>query len=304
MAVAHAGALSSSSVARNKPLDCKQRKQDDGRLVDRENRVLVGGLVPARPRRDKPAGKLIADSESSQMSDRFYSARPITGEQVVLDGQEAHHLLHVMRATAGDEVTLFDGGGAEFVAEIARCGRSEVELRVLSRHEFDRELPFELVVGVSLPKGDRQKWLVEKLTELGVTELVPLVTERGVAQPTEAALERLGRSVIEAAKQCGRNRLMRLAKPQAVGDWVHVETSSGAVRRWIAHPDGAAPASQQLSIAMDTHLAIGPEGGFTDGEVAAATAPTWQSVDLGPRILRVETAAVALAAVVALSCRS
>src|SRR3972149_595754 len=142
------------------------------------------------------------------MSDRFFSSQPIASEHVTLAGPEAHHLLHVMRAKVGEQVTLFDGSGAEFDAEIARCGRSEVDLRVLERREIDRELAFELVIGVPLPKGDRQKWLVEKLTELGVTELVPLVTERGVAQPTDSALERLERGVIEAAKQCGRNRLM------------------------------------------------------------------------------------------------
>ncbi|MGD9635942.1 MAG: 16S rRNA (uracil(1498)-N(3))-methyltransferase, partial [Pirellulales bacterium] len=154
------------------------------------------------------------------MSDRFFCSTPIAGDAVTLDGPEAHHLLHVMRAKVGQGVTLFDGGGAEFAAEIAKCGRAEVELRVVARREIDRELPFELVVGVSLPKGDRQKWLVEKLTELGVTELVPLETERGVAQPTDSALERLRRSVVEGAKQCGRNRLLRLATPQAVGEWV------------------------------------------------------------------------------------
>jgi 16S rRNA (uracil1498-N3)-methyltransferase len=238
------------------------------------------------------------------MSDRFYSSRPIAGEQVVLDGQEAHHLLHVMRAAAGERVTLFDGSGAEFETEIVRCGRSDVELRVLARREVDRELSGELVMGVSLPKGDRQKWLVEKLTELGVTELVPLVTERGVAQPTDAALARLERSAIEAAKQCGRNRLMRLAKPQAVGIWVRAELDGVITRRWIAHPDGAALAVGELSAARPTWIAVGPEGGFTDAEIAAANAAGWQSVDLGSRILRVETAAVALAAVVALSVRS
>ena len=112
------------------------------------------------------------------MSDRFFSQRPITAERVMLDGPEAHHLLHVMRIEVGQRVTLFDGRGAEFDAEIVRSGRIEVEARILDRREVDRELPFELVIGVSLPKGDRQKWLVEKLTELGAAELVPLETER------------------------------------------------------------------------------------------------------------------------------
>ena len=237
------------------------------------------------------------------MSDRFFLPQPITGERVTLDGPEAHHLLHVMRAKAGQRVTLFDGSGAEFDAEIVACGRVDVEVRIHCRHELDRELPFELDVGVSLPKGDRQKWLVEKLSELGVTALVPLETERGVAQPTDAALERLGRSVIEAAKQCGRNRLMRVARPQAWENWVTAESSRMEVRRLIAHPRGKPLGELHLAAPLATRLAIGPEGGFTDAEVAAAIAAGWQSVDLGERILRVETAAVALAAVVALSAR-
>jgi len=221
----------------------------------------------------------------------------------VLEGQEAHHLLHVMRAKVGERVTLFDGSGAEFAAEITKCGRSEVELRVLARREVDRELSFELVIGVSLPKGDRQKWLVEKLTELGVTEMVPLETARGVAQPTESALERLQRSVVEAAKQCGRNRLMWIAQPQAVGEWV-LERSTADCRRWIAHPEGAALASIDVGQPIATRIAVGPEGGFTEKEVVAAVAAGWQSVSLGKRIVRVETAAVALSAVVALTGRS
>ena len=164
-------------------------------------------------------------------------------------------------------------------------------------------MPFELVVGVSLPKGDRQKWLVEKLTELGVTTLVPLVTERGVAQPTASALDRLRRSVIEAAKQCGRNRLMKIAEPQAWTEYLSQHPSGNQSRRLVAHFGGLPLSSIDFTQAIETHLAIGPEGGFTDDEIAAATAAGWQIVDLGPRILRVETAAIALAAVVAASSR-
>src|SRR6476619_4914155 len=148
------------------------------------------------------------------MSERFYSPHPITAGCMMLDGPEAHHLLHVMRAAVGDEVTLFDGTGAEFKATVEPLRRTDAELRIVERNEIDRELPFALVVGVALPKGDRQKWLVEKLTELGVTTLVPLVAERSVAQPAGSVLDRLRRSVIEAAKQCGRNRLMRIAEPK------------------------------------------------------------------------------------------
>jgi 16S rRNA (uracil1498-N3)-methyltransferase len=231
------------------------------------------------------------------MSDRFYLPDPPTDGQATLAGTEAHHLLHVMRAAVGTPVTLFDGSGAEFEAVVEQLCRAEADVRIVQRREIDRELPFPLVVGVALPKGDRQKWLVEKLTELGVSELVPLVTEHGVAQPTDSAAERLSRSVIEAAKQCGRNRLMRIASPQAWSDWI---ANSKAGRRLLAHPSGKSVSQVDLREPVATLIAIGPEGGFTDGEVAAAENAGWKCVSLGPRILRLETAAVALAATVAL----
>jgi 16S rRNA (uracil1498-N3)-methyltransferase len=240
------------------------------------------------------------------MSERFFSSHPIAADRVTLDGPEAHHLLHVMRAAAGDEITLFDGSGAEFSAVVESLHRSEVEVRIAARLDVDRELPFPLTIGVALPKGDRQKWLVEKLTELGVTTLVPLITERGVAQPAAGSLDRLRRAVIEATKQCGRNRLMQIAKPQAWNEWVsQADDMSSDTRRLIAHPGGAPLGSLNVAQRLSTCLAIGPEGGFADAEMTMATAAGWQLVDLGPRILRVETAAVALtAAVVAASSSS
>lgn len=234
------------------------------------------------------------------MSERFYSSRPITTERVTLDGPEAHHLLHVMRAARGDSVTLFDDSGAEYSAVVEALGRSDVRLQIVGRQEVNRELPIQLEVGVALPKGDRQKWLVEKLTELGVTALVPLETERGVAQPSAGALERLRRAVIEAAKQCGRNRLMRIAKPQAWGEWIAAESGRDGLRRLMAHPGRSPLSNLVLNVPLPTQLAIGPEGGLTGHEVAAALIAGWQQVDLGPRVLRVETAAIALAAAIAL----
>ena len=154
------------------------------------------------------------------MSDRYFIDEPIAAGRVVLAGPEAHHLIHVMRAAPGQRVTLFDGSGDEFPAVVERIGRAEVELAVLSREHADRELPFELTLGVALPKGERQRWLVEKAVELGVTRIVPLRTCRAVAQPGEQALARLRRAVVEASKQCGRNRLLRIDGPQAWPDFV------------------------------------------------------------------------------------
>ena len=230
------------------------------------------------------------------MSDRYFCETPICSDRVVLTGPEAHHLLHVMRAGPETEVVLFDGSGAEFHAVVRKVGRSDVELTVLSRQEVDRELRVELHLGVALPKGDRQKWLVEKAVELGVSRLVPLATARGVAQPVDQAVARLRRAVVEASKQCGRNRLMEVAAPQSWDDFV---AAGGDCCRLLAHPLGRASPVPSVLASRRVLLAVGPEGGLTDEEVALATAASWQLIDLGPRILRVETAALALAAIVA-----
>jgi 16S rRNA (uracil1498-N3)-methyltransferase len=248
------------------------------------------------------------------VSQRFFVSEPIFGPRVALGGDEGLHLARVMRARSGDVVTLFDGGGAEFEARVVKVGRSVVELEILQRRDIDRESPVVVTLGAALPKGDRQRFLIEKAVELGVAILVPLETERGVAQPTTSALERLRRAVIEASKQCGRNRLMEVAPATPVADYL--ESADRGAMRLIGHPAGkplgeitgsgvfcgqVGDKVDDASAAKDSRprrvfLAVGPEGGFTDGEVSRGAAAGWQSVSLGPRILRVETAALALAA--------
>jgi 16S rRNA (uracil1498-N3)-methyltransferase len=233
------------------------------------------------------------------MSDRYFVESPITADRATLADAEAHHLIHVMRAKPGDAATLFDGGGDQFAAVVERVGRAEVTLKIIGRETIDRELPYPLTLGVALPKGDRQKWLVEKATELGVTRLVPLETARGVAQPVEQAIARLRRAGIEASKQCGRNRLMQIDAPQP---WPAFAASQTDAIRLFAPPGANATATEILTTAtpgQSVALAVGPEGGFDDAEVQAAVAAGWRTVQLGPRILRIETAALALAAVAA-----
>ena len=244
------------------------------------------------------------------MSERYFSDEPISLGRVVIGGAEAHHLIHVMRATPGVQVTLFDGGGDEFPSVVERVGRSDVELTALSRERIDRELPFALTLGVALPKGDRQKWLVEKAVELGVMRIVPLRTMHGVAQPVDRAIQRLRRSVIEASKQCGRNRLLQIDEPQSWPE--HVKDAADAPCRLLAHPgvkglsrfscrqkwDCPLCGSEEAHPPGEVRLAVGPEGGFADEEVARAVAAGWLAIDLGPRVLRVETATLFLAAIV------
>lgn len=229
------------------------------------------------------------------MSRRFFVDSRITGKRAQLTGAEHQHLVQVMRARAGDTVTLFDGSGAEYSARVIGTGRSSVDLEVLARHEVSRELSTNITLGIALPKGERQRWLVEKAVELGVSCMVPLVADRGVARPVERVIARLQRHVVEASKQCGRNRMMQIAAPESSADYLSQAPADAL--RVLAHVSESAVAVVQLAerpVASRIYLAVGPEGGFSERELDIAD--RWQVVSLGPRTLRVETAALTLVA--------
>ena len=233
------------------------------------------------------------------MNRRFFSEQPVAGDSIQLSAAESQHLVQVLRAECGDRITVFDGSGREFEAEITQLKRSSVTLSIVAGGELSREADRRLVLGVALPKGDRQRWLVEKCVELGVHGLVPLVTRRGVAAARDSVLARLERTVVEASKQCGRNLLMEIGRPCQLDAFLRQPPSTAI--RWLAHPGGsAAPETLPAVAAADgqstVYAAVGPEGGFDPGEVQAAVAHGWTCIRLTPTTLRVETAAMALAA--------
>jgi 16S rRNA (uracil1498-N3)-methyltransferase len=225
------------------------------------------------------------------MAERFYVNQPLGPGPITLTGPDAHHLAVVCRLRAGDPVCLFNGDGHEYHGRVGESvGRREVTVEVLRAESPGRELPFRLVLAAPLPKGDRAQFLLEKLTELGVTDFVPLRTARSIVQPREAKLDKLQRHVIEASKQCGRNVLLHVHPLTAWADYCRSEGLP--TRKLLAHPGGGSPPAP---LGEDTVAAVGPEGGFTDEEVSQAREAGWQVVGLGPRILRIETAALALA---------
>ena len=229
------------------------------------------------------------------MSDRFFLASPPADGRCELVGDEARHLVRVLRARVGDAVEVFDGCGRAWPARVTTIGRDRVGLEVGPPQEA-AAAPALLTLAVALPKGDRQKWLVEKLTELGCARLVPLVTTRGVAEATPGALDRLSRGVVEACKQCGRNTLMEIAPPQTVAAVLGgLDATTLGI---VADPAGRPAGSLVGSHAGPMLALVGPEGGFTTGEIAAAEAAGCHRLVLAPHILRIETAAVAVAAAV------
>jgi 16S rRNA (uracil1498-N3)-methyltransferase len=228
------------------------------------------------------------------MSERFYVNLPLTTGPFTLDGPEAHHLATVCRLRPGDAVCLFNGDGREYPARVAKVARREIALEIIGVEEPPRELSFALEVAAPLPKGDRCQFLLEKLTELGVTTFVPLLCARSNTHPREAKREKLERYIIEACKQCGRNTLMSLEELTA---WeTYAKRGDDNDLRILAHPGEAGALADLAKAQALTRIAVGPEGGFADEEIAVARQQRWQAVSLGSRILRIETAAIALVA--------
>jgi len=224
------------------------------------------------------------------VSDRFFFSGPLGIGEVTLEGPEAHHLANVRRFGVGDAVTLFNGDGHEYLASAVEIGKKRVVLQVTKVESPNRELLFKLHIASALPKGDRGDFLIEKLTEFGVTDFTPLIAERSVVKAGDAKVDKFQRAVIEASKQCGRNVLLRVHQPAHWTEWCVRQSG----RRLIADPNGA---TDRLVNREDVIVAIGPEGGFAPQELQVAASAGWETISLGPRILRIETAALVVAAI-------
>ena len=220
---------------------------------------------------------------------------------VELPPAEAHHATRVLRCSKDDAIVLFDGLGNEALATIESIDKRNVVVKIDSYVFAPRDHSGRLHFAVSIPKGDRQRNTIEKLVELGADSLSPLVTTRSVALVNEANIERLERYVVEACKQCGRNRLMSIRPALNLNDIEpyakSLAESSVPAAVWILHPKiegqtihtihqaNALPQAKQKLLFL-----IGPEGGFTDEEVVLAVRQGARILSLGDRIQRVETA--------------
>jgi 16S rRNA (uracil1498-N3)-methyltransferase len=219
----------------------------------------------------------------------------LTASEVTVDESEAHHLLHVMRCRPGDIVRLFDGSGTEADACIHATTRRDVSLTVLRRDSIPRPQHSFLTVAVSPPKGERLKWLVEKLTELGVDRLALLQTSRTVLAPGETKIDKLRSHVIAACKQCRRSHLMELQPLQSLKDVVAAASDEGN-SLWIAHQGlDSFEVVHEATLANRHTLLVGPEGGFTDDEVTLALGAGAHGIAWPDTVLRIETAALTFA---------
>lgn len=224
----------------------------------------------------------------------FVPPERLRATPITVTGDEHHHIARVLRARPGDAITLFDGAGAEVEARIVRVRRDETELAAdapVGPAKVGAGAGTPLVLLTAVPRGGRMDFLVQKCSELGVSRIAPVITERSVVRPEPGRRARWEKIAREAARQCGRADVPVVSAPDALA--TALAEPDLPARRLILSTDGTGqPLRALLAGPASTALLIGPEGGFTAGEIDAARAAHFVPVSLGPRILRVETAAI------------
>jgi 16S rRNA (uracil1498-N3)-methyltransferase len=229
---------------------------------------------------------------------------PLTiGASLALPAQAGEHVARVLRLGAGDPLVLFNGDGHDYAATIIEAGKRQVSVSISARTAVASESPLPLVLAQAVARGEKMDLIVQKATELGVSAIVPLLTERSeVKLDADRAAKRLAhwRAVIASAcEQSGRAVLPSIDAPQLLAAWLD-RLDSGALRLALL-PDGSLRARELAPTLDGALLVVGPEGGLGERDVAALRAHGFQGLQLGPRILRTETAGLAaLAALQAL----
>ena len=220
---------------------------------------------------------------------RLFVRTPLAeGATVELDARQANYLGNVMRLGEAAELLVFDGRSGEWLARIAEAAKKRMTLMVERRTREPEAIP-DVWLAFAPVKRTQTDWLVEKATELGAARLLPVMTQRTVAERVK--LERLQAIAVEAAEQCGRTMLPEIDEPVSLKQLL-AEREPGR-RLYFADESGGDPAAKTFAPGPAMIL-VGPEGGFTDQErEAIRAAPNVAAISLGPRILRAETAALA-----------
>ena len=217
---------------------------------------------------------------------------------LVLPDNAAHHAARVLRLGAGDAVTLFNGQGGEYRAELVEVRGGTVRARVLAHDPVERETPQHMTLVQALVSSDRMDYALQKAVELGAAAIQPVTSERSIGRLDAA---RAGKRklhwqniAIAACEQCGRNRIPPVRDLVLFDAWL--EDPLPAEHRWILLPDGDIGVQSMPKPHGKIAVMVGPEGGFTAAEASAARTRGWRGLRLGPRVLRTESAGAAVLA--------
>lgn len=227
----------------------------------------------------------------------YLPGNQIKGDHAVLSSEEARHAVQVLRGKAGDEVIAVDGEGGWYRVQLTTLSKRHAEGLILERKQNVGEPAYRLTLAVALLKNQKRfDFIVEKASELGVTRLVPLITER--TEKRNMRSQRAENVLVAAMKQCGRSRLVEVTEVMTWSDCLQLMPGA---HRWLCHEK--ASKSDRLIEKLgcvaegdECLIGIGPEGGFSDGEVTEAVAAGFHLTSLGNRRLRAETAAISACA--------
>jgi len=226
---------------------------------------------------------------------RLYHSEILTDDQdVLLNPEASHHLLKVLRKKPGDIFWVFDGAGAEFEAEIVGAEKKQALIKIIKKHQPVVESPVSIHLGQAISRGDRMDYAIQKAVELGVAEITPLFTDfcqvKLSKEKFDKKISHWQSIAISAAEQSGRCVVPKIHAPEKFNDWI---VNNIAEVKYICCPRISCEALSQHGKKPQTiSVAIGPEGGFSDIEVGFALPKDFQSLTLGPRVLRTETASV------------
>lgn len=244
-------------------------------------------------------------AHSRAMQPRFFVDLLLNGGRAdfALPAGPARHV-QVLRLQSGAAITLFDGRGGEWDANVERMGRSEVTVRLGAHHAVDRELALPVLLALGMPANERMDMVIEKAAELGAQAIQPLQCQRSVlrlsAERAQKKVEHWQAVALAACEQCGRTRVPQVAPVRGLGEWLR-GLAAGDAARWMLSFADAQPLAALPRPATGVISLSGPEGGLAPDEEALARAAGFVAVSLGARVLRADTAPLALLAALALA---
>jgi len=213
------------------------------------------------------------------------------GETLELEARASHYLATVLRASRGATLVLFNGDGHEYLAEVLQARRQKVEVKLLQADVCNTESPLRITLAQAVSKGERMDYCVQKAAELGVDAIQPLMTRRVEVRLDQKRLQkRLAHwqaAAVSACEQSGRARVPLILEPLTLEQWLEGKASG---ERLVLAPEAQQKLSSFRPKGTSLSILVGPEGGLEDNEVATACAAGCQSLSMGPRVLRTETA--------------
>ncbi len=229
----------------------------------------------------------------------FFSPKQIDGNEIIIQGDDVHHIKNVMRFQPGDTILLCDGAGFDYLAEIVQIQKEGVICSIKRKTPSRGEPRLQITVAQSLPKGDKMDWVLQKGTELGVTSFFPFSSQHTIVQlspnKAERRLQRWQRIVKEAAEQSHRGRIPSVAPLRG---WQELLSEVPQFDQCFIAYEGGGTSLTEALVSLSSYssvlIIIGPEGGFSAAEIEEAKEAGAIPLSLGPRILRTETASLVL----------